>query len=281
MASCHAASRHTSYGAGGLNFCGSPVLISPTQRALGAPPRPQRRLHRDHALTLVTRIATCPIGRRPTLPNKSVEARMRPIGESLDMAVLDRIPVAVIDMPGEILLVADQVFPVTPLPQADSVGSLCLPLVLTVKKKQPPGTIARRNVALPDHLPQPCANAMSLRHKPARSGMGIPVAAAPRFRVALSGRLLRQDRPFMTSQIAPKARISAGRRPTLRLYFANTRAFWNIRNQGVLPLVHCDGQNDPDTPAIVRSGCGIRMVTRPSRLVTEAMPAGEPFGFAG
>lgn len=207
---------------------------------------------------------------------------MRPIGESLDMAVLDRIPVAGIDMPGVILLVADQVFPVTPLPQADSISSLCLPLVLTVKKqKQPPGTISRRNVALPDHLPQQCASAMSLRRKPARSGMGIPAAAAPGFRVALSGRPLRQDGPFTTSQITPRARISAGRRPTLRLYFANTRAFWNIRNQGVLPLVHCDGQNDPDTPAIVRSGCGIRMVTRPSRLVTEAMPAGEPFGFAG
>lgn len=58
------------------------------------------------------------------------------------MAVLDRIPVAVIDMPGEILLVADQVLPVTPLPQADSFSSLCLPLVLTVERKQAPGTIA-------------------------------------------------------------------------------------------------------------------------------------------
>ena len=31
----------------------------------------------------------------------------------------------------------------------------------------------------------------------------------------------------------------------------------------------------------VRSGCGIRMVARPSRLATPAMPSGEPFGLAG
>lgn len=117
------------------------------------------------------------------------------------------------------------------------------------------------------------------RHRCSTARWASPKRWQPGLCAALS-QPLRSDRLSMASQLTPKAHTSASRRPTLQLYFANTRAFWNIRNHGVLPS-QAFGQNEPATPVIVRSGCGIRMVTRPSVLVTEAIPAGEPFGFAG
>ena len=67
---------------------------------------------------------------------------------------------------------------------------------------------------------------------------------------------------------------SAERQPT------HTRALRNIR---IHPLSspHVSGCQEFCTVRNTRSGCGIRIVARPSRLVRPVMPAGEPFGFAG
>jgi len=166
---------------------------------------------------------------------------MWPIGDSLDKAVLDRIPMAVTDVWSKVLLVADQVLPLTPLPQADLAP------------------LAPRGAWYGRHPMTHCDADRPLDQVPAHRLAGIARWQGPDHVVVIGQHHDRVD--------------NAG-------YRANPRAFWNIRNHGVLPS-QAFGQNDPDTPAIVRSGCGIRMVTRPSALVTEAMPAGEPFGFAG
>ena len=72
------------------------------------------------------------------------------------------------------------------------------------------------------------------------------------------------------------SRVSPGLRHATQLL-----AFSKILNHGVLVPREASGHHDPVTPWIVRSGCGMRIVTRPSSLQTDVSPDGEPFGFAG
>ena len=63
-------------------------------------------------------------------------------------------------------------------------------------------------------------------------------------------------------------------------YPTHTRALRNMR---------CHGESSGQSAGAqlklarrkVRSGCGIKMVARPSRLLTPAIPSGEPLGLAG
>lgn len=59
-----------------------------------------------------------------------------------------------------------------------------------------------------------------------------------------------------------------------------TRALRNMRIQPPSSS-HSSGRQEFCTARNTRSGCGIMMVTRPSRLVRPVMPRGEPFGLAG
>jgi len=59
-----------------------------------------------------------------------------------------------------------------------------------------------------------------------------------------------------------------------------TRALRNIRIQGASSFQSSD-RHEFCTARNTRSGCGIMIVTRPSRLVRPVMPRGEPFGLAG
>ncbi len=47
-----------------------------------------------------------------------MKTRMRPVGNPLDVAMLDRVVMDVIDMSGEIILIADRMFPIPSLPDA-------------------------------------------------------------------------------------------------------------------------------------------------------------------
>ena len=62
--------------------------------------------------------ADAPIRRQSSIGNKSMNAGMRPIDRVAYVAMLDRIEVHVIDMAAEVIIVADQVFPIPPLPDA-------------------------------------------------------------------------------------------------------------------------------------------------------------------
>lgn len=59
-----------------------------------------------------------------------------------------------------------------------------------------------------------------------------------------------------------------------------TRALRNIRIQGASSFQSSE-RHEFCTARNTRSGCGIMMVTRPSRLVKPVIPRGEPFGLAG
>lgn len=59
-----------------------------------------------------------------------------------------------------------------------------------------------------------------------------------------------------------------------------TRALRNMRIQPASSC-HSSGRQEFCTARNTRSGCGIMMVTRPSRLVRPVMPRGEPLGLAG
>src|SRR5690606_31352010 len=63
-------------------------------------------------------------------------------------------------------------------------------------------------------------------------------------------------------------------------YPTNTRAFRNTRSHGE-SSPHSAGAQLKLAVRSVRSGCGIRMVARPSVVVTPATASVEPFGFAG
>ena len=56
-----------------------------------------------------------------------------------------------------------------------------------------------------------------------------------------------------------------------------------LRNMRIQPASSCQasGRQEFCTARNTRSGCGIMMVTRPSRVVRPVMPFGEPFGLAG
>jgi len=58
------------------------------------------------------------------------------------------------------------------------------------------------------------------------------------------------------------------------------RAFENILNHGDASP-HSSGCHDICTVRNTRSGCGIRIVKRPSAVVSPVMPAGDPFGLYG
>ena len=62
--------------------------------------------------------AAGPISGIYALLNKAVKGGIGPIGHSCHMAVLDRVEVQVIHMRAKVRLIADAVFPVTPLPDA-------------------------------------------------------------------------------------------------------------------------------------------------------------------
>ncbi len=59
-----------------------------------------------------------------------------------------------------------------------------------------------------------------------------------------------------------------------------TRALRNMRIQPPSSC-HSSGRQELVTARNTRSGCGIMMVTRPSRLHRPVIPRGEPFGLAG
>ena len=59
-----------------------------------------------------------------------------------------------------------------------------------------------------------------------------------------------------------------------------TRALRNMRIQGASSFQSSE-RHEFCTARNTRSGCGIMIVTRPSRLVKPVIPRGEPFGLAG
>lgn len=63
-------------------------------------------------------------------------------------------------------------------------------------------------------------------------------------------------------------------------HFSQTRAFLNRRSHG-LSSPHPAGRQEHCTLRNTRSGCGIMMVKRPSRVVSPVIPRGEPLGLAG
>ena len=63
-------------------------------------------------------------------------------------------------------------------------------------------------------------------------------------------------------------------------YPTHLRAFLNILIQG-LSSNHSSGCQELLTVLNTRSGCGIIIVTRPSVVVNDVIPSGEPFGLAG
>lgn len=65
-----------------------------------------------------------------------------------------------------------------------------------------------------------------------------------------------------------------------RPQFTQTRALRNIRIHGASSFQSSE-RHEFCTARNTRSGCGIMIVTRPSRLVRPVMPRGEPFGLAG
>ena len=65
----------------------------------------------------VTQIAT-PIHRQQSVFYVAVKGAVRPIRYPVDIAVFDWIEVDVIDMPLEVCIIADCVFPKSPLPDA-------------------------------------------------------------------------------------------------------------------------------------------------------------------
>jgi len=59
---------------------------------------------------------TTPIGGQYELANIPVDAAVRPLDGTCDVPVLDRVVMDVIDMATEILVIADPVLPISPLP---------------------------------------------------------------------------------------------------------------------------------------------------------------------
>ena len=59
-----------------------------------------------------------PVGRQNTFSNKTMERRMRPVGDSRHQAMLHRIDMDVIDVIVEVAFVSDQMLPVAALPDA-------------------------------------------------------------------------------------------------------------------------------------------------------------------
>ena len=82
-----------------------------------------------------------------------------------------------------------------------------------------------------------------------------------------------------------RARIDGQRTPWPRVrpwksYPTHIRAFRNRRIHGP-SSVRPGGRQESCTARKTRSGWGIRMVTRPSGVVSAVMPPGEPLGFSG
>src|SRR4051812_15801919 len=97
---------------------------------------------------------------------------------------------------------------------------------------------------------------------------------------------MRQAAPSDKDRMTPSCSPRCSARGTLHALFRDAhyatkaRAF---RNSRIQPL-HSpapSGRQEFCTERVERSGCGIMMVTRPSALVTEVMPKGEPPGFEG
>ena len=74
--------------------------------------------------------------------------------------------------------------------------------------------------------------------------------------------------------------MRAARSVRIVAYPTQARALRNMRIQGESSR-HSRGRQESCTARKTRSGCGIRMVARPSGVVTAVMPRGEPFGFSG
>jgi len=73
---------------------------------------------------------------------------------------------------------------------------------------------------------------------------------------------------------------SSSSRPRRPAQSTQTRALRNMRSQPASSC-HSSGFQEFCTARNTRSGCGIMMVTRPSRLVRPVIPRGEPLGLAG
>ena len=70
------------------------------------------------------------------------------------------------------------------------------------------------------------------------------------------------------------------RRHRMERYPTKRRAFANIRYHGD-SSPHASGCHDICTVRNTRSGCGIRIVKRPSAVVSPVIPCGEPLGLYG
>ena len=88
-----------------------------------------------------------------------MERRIRPIPHALDVAVLDRIEMNVIDMPREIAFIAERVLPIAPLPQA------ALAFAGTARRNTFVGRQVMREDCF-DEAPSQCKIGIVLRQRP-------------------------------------------------------------------------------------------------------------------
>ncbi len=128
-------------------------------------------------------------------------------------------------------------------------------------------------------------------------GLGYASHTSPDDIVRCSDDGLRRDENLVIAQAgtaSPPCRCSLSRnvetknaRQCLAFFLSptadqstHTRALRNMRSQPPSSC-HSSGRQEFCTARNTRSGCGIMMVTRPSRLVRPVIPRGEPLGLAG
>ena len=64
-----------------------------------------------------------PVAGYDAIGDEAMDRRVRPVGCARDVAVLDRVDMDVVDVVGEVALIADGVFPVTALPETPFAGA--------------------------------------------------------------------------------------------------------------------------------------------------------------
>lgn len=129
-------------------------------------------------------IAAAPVGWKDPCSDKGMDRRQRPRGRARHEAVLDRVVMDVVHVPGEIVIVAEQVLPKAALPEVELAAAVPV----------------KANVVV--------------RQRPAESGLDCP----PPSRVVGVVRWQGPDRMQMIGKDdhAPPGRSRAGRRRTWR-----------------------------------------------------------------
>ncbi len=130
-------------------------------------------------------------------------------------------------------------------------------------------------------ISRPDANTYKLKLDRSAAAFPLPPFGHPAPRPGLiasrSGAHRRRKRCFQSAPLCP----ASGRGSAEGRYqFTQTRALRNMRIQPPSSC-HSSGRQEFCTARNTRSGCGIMMVTRPSRLVRPVIPRGEPLGLAG